>query len=59
VSRAHQVERFLTVLRLANEVEIVLAVDEDAQAHPHELVVVGERDPDHREPPRGMVAATS
>jgi hypothetical protein len=57
--RAHHVECARTVVRLTDEVEIVLAVDEDAQAHPHELVVVGERDPDHGAPPWGMVAVTS
>ena len=44
-----RVQRLLAVDGLAGDLEVVLGVDEHAQARPHEVLVVGDQDPDaHR-----------
>ena len=48
---ADEGQRALAVRGLPDEREVRLALDEGPQAHPDELVVVGQRDGDHRRPP--------
>src|SRR5439155_22762261 len=44
--------------RLADDGDVVLRVEERTEAAPHECLVIGEDDADHRGPPIGMRART-